>query len=114
MSQTTSIFANPGKNVTIAVQVLDGYGRSDGYGSPVVDWVRFPSGLMAADFPQAMTRIEQGVYAYTLSIPSGMSSVGTFIVSASYSDPLDQSLTKFELFLINVALPFGNSSVSPA
>jgi hypothetical protein len=109
---TTAIFANPGQKVTLAVQVLDGYGaRTDGY-IPSVNNIYFPNLSTAAGFPIVMTRIETGLYVYQLTIPAGAASVGTFLANVKFLDP-STGYTIWQLFQINVALPFGNSSVSP-
>lgn len=111
---TIALFANPGQTITLSVQVLDGYGaRADGYQEPTVDFIRMPNGTFAAGYPSSMTIVETGVYIHSVTLPSGASGLGTYIVSATWPHP-DTGMFQGELFMINVSLPFGNSSVSPA
>lgn len=115
---TTSLFANPGQTITLAVQILDSDdsrvdGYQDGYQGPTIDFIRLPSGSNASGYPMEMTRIDTGLYIHSLILPSGTSGVGTYIVSASWNHP-DTEAEQYELFIITVAMPFGNSSVFPA
>lgn len=110
---TVSLFANPGQTVTLAVQVLDGYGeRADGYSAPVVDFIQLPNGSMSDLYPENTTSVAEGVFKHSFTIPFGISAVGTYLASISWQDP-DTGAPKYELFLIHVALPFGASTVSP-
>lgn len=109
----TSIAANPGQSVGIVNQVLDANGeRVDGY-IPQIDYVINPSGTMQSGFPANMTKESTGVYSLNVNIPSGITAVGTYIVSTSWTKP-GTALTQYKVYLINVHLPFGVSSVSPA
>ena len=112
MSNAIPIFANPGQTVRLTVQVLDGYGnRSDGY-VPQVTKVFFPDLSIAAGYPQAMTRIDVGLYVHGLVIPTGPESLGTFVASVQ-SQVVGTGAPDWQVFSIQVARPFGNSSVSP-
>lgn len=107
-----SIFTNPGQNVSLVCQVINNNGtRVDGY-APSVESVIFPDLVYAAGFPQTMQRIGVGLYLYSLVIPTGPTSLGTFIASIRWTHP-DTSALVYQLNQIQVALPFGNSSVSP-
>lgn len=109
---TTSLSANPGQTVTIAIQVVDGGGvLHDGYQAPTVDFIQMPSGSNAAGYPIAMSEITKGIWQHAFTIPSGLTAVGSYVVSCSWPHP-DSGLFQNELFIINVALPFGNASVS--
>jgi hypothetical protein len=109
---STSIFSNPGQTVRLVVQVLDSYGnRSDGY-VPLVTSVYFPNLSLASGYPIAMTRIDTGLYIHGLTLPTGNSSLGTYIANV-YSKEVGSGLIKWEVFQIQVARPFGNSSVVP-
>lgn len=115
MSSTNPIplFANPGQTVVLTIQTVDSSGaRVDGY-TPTVMEVLFPDLSAATGFPVAMTRVGTGLYTYQLSIPSGTSGLGTFTVSTRFTDPSVASGVKWDVFSINVSLPFGNSSVTP-
>ena len=114
MSQAIPLFANPGQVVTLAVQTLDGYGdRQDGY-VPEITSVYFPDRSLTQGFPAPMVRIEKGLYVYYLNLTAeDMSMVlGTFIVNAFYSQP-GTGNPVWQVFTVNVARPFGNSSASP-
>jgi len=109
----TSISANPGQIVDLAVQVIDGYGaRVDGYVPQVISVFTPPLGAAATGFPAAMDRIGVGLYSFSLSIPAGSTSLGTYIASTLHTNPVTNGQI-WEIHTIHVALPFGNSSVSP-
>ncbi len=111
---TSAISANPGQTVTLAIQVIDGAGvLGDGYQDPTVDFVRLPNGTLAAGYPVGMTEITQGIWVHSLVIPTGWTAQGTYVVSCSWPKPGTAAMQN-QLFIIHVALPFGNSSVSPA
>jgi hypothetical protein len=111
---TSAISANPGQTVTLAIQVVDSTGvLGDGYQDPTVDFVRLPNGSYATGLPIGMTEIRQGIWIHSLVIPTGWTAQGTYVVSCSWPDP-GTSVMQNQLFIVHVALPFGNSSVSPA
>lgn len=109
----TQMNANPGQTVSVTTQVMNADGeRVDGY-VPQIDYIIDPAGAMSAGFPLAMTRETVGVYSSGVSIPTGILAIGTYIVSVSWTRP-GTALTQYEVFLINVALPFGTASATPA
>src|SRR5690606_28306060 len=109
----TSLFTNPGQNVSLVIQTVDSDGaRVDGY-IPVVESVIFPDLSSATSYPQVMERIDVGLYIHLLAIPAGPTSLGTFIASMRWVHP-STNLTTYALTQIQVAMPFGNSNVSPA
>jgi hypothetical protein len=109
----TSIFASPGQNVSLVVQTTDFNGsRVDGY-MPNVESVIFPDLSSASGYPQNMQRIDTGLYMHVLTIPTGVVSLGTFIVSMRWVHP-NTGLIVYSLAQIQVAMPFGNSNVAPA
>ncbi len=104
------INANPNQTISIVAFSTDGYGyAADGYQTASLDYVRLPSGGLAAGYPQAMTRLSLGTYSISITLPSA---IGTYMVDTSYADPVSGQL-KNDLYLINVSRPFGNTSVSP-
>lgn len=112
MNPSIPIFANPGQTVSLVSQVVDGYGaRVDGY-VPQVTSVLMPDQTVASGFPLSMTRLDTGLYAAQIQIPSGSSSVGTFIASVLYTDPSTGGPV-WQVYQITVALPFGNASFTP-
>lgn len=113
-SACASLFANPGQTVTLAIQVTDDSGvLGDGYQDPTVDFVRLPNGTTAGSYPLSMTEITQGIWIHSLVLPTGASATGSYIVSCSWPEPVSGNMQN-QLFIVHVALPFGNSSVSPA
>ena len=109
----TAIFANPGQDVTLVIQTLDGYGtRADGYAAPQIDFIITQTATLAG-FPQPMNSIGTGLYSRVISIAAGLTSLGTTIVSVSWPKPTT-GVTQHEVFIIHVALPFGNTTVIPA
>lgn len=107
-----SLFANPGQTITVVIQVVDFDGvLQDGYQAPTVDFVEMPSGGFAAGYPMSMTEITLGIWQQQIIIPSGKNGVGSYVVSCSWPHP-DTDLLQNEIFIVNVALPFGNTSVS--
>jgi len=111
---TVAIFANPGQVITLPMQSLDGYGaRVDGY-VPQIMSIFLPSSSFASGYPVFMTRIDTGFYISRITIPTGASALGSYIVSILYDDPADPDNHEiWKIFQINCSLPFGNSSVSP-
>ena len=108
-----SLYANPGQTVTLVVQTTDGYGdRIDGY-VPRIENVYFPTLTTAAGYPRSMNRLELGVYYYNVQLPSDSTALGTFIINIFYRQP-GSNAPVWEVFTIQVARAFGNSSVSPA
>lgn len=71
----------------------------DGY-IPTIDQVYLPNFSLASGFPQNMTLLTAGIYKYTLTLPT--STIGTFIVVASYESNIAHVVKK-EVFLINVS-----------
>jgi hypothetical protein len=112
---TIALNSSPGRTVTLAVQVVDGYGaRADGYQSPSVEFVRLPNGANAAGFPVAMTRIDLGLYIHSITLPTGSTAIGTYLAQIVWPHP-ESGIFQSELYLINVQTSGGsNSSVSPA
>lgn len=117
MGAGTNIFANTGQLIRLVVQTLDGYSdgyegngnRVDGY-VPVVQSVIFPDLSLAAGYPQAMTRLQTGLYAHGLQLPTGADALGTYIASVYWEE---RGQPKWEAFAIHVARPFGISAVTP-
>ena len=110
---TVGLFANPGQTIVLAVEVLNSQNsRLDGY-APTLDFVRDPSGGDLVGFPAAMVRDSVGLYNLGVDIPTGVTAIGTYIASASWAHP-NTTETQYQLFLINVALPFGTASATPA
>lgn len=105
--------ATPGQTITLSIQVLDGYGsRNDGYAAPEIDFVLTPALSYASGYPISMSRIDTGVFIRQMTFGQSSSVIGTYIISCSWLHPTT-GYTQYELFMINVGLPFGNSTVFP-
>lgn len=104
-----TISCNPGATIYLPQQVTDGYGRIDDF-VPTIDYVVTPSGGFLSGYPLTMTRLDVGLYRGAVTIPSGLSGIGSYIASISWDSPEG---TQYEVFLINAFLPFGTASVSP-
>lgn len=106
---TTYIYANPGQLVKIVTQTTtaDGY-RDDGY-IPAVTSVVLPDSTLAAGYPINMTKVDTGLYSLSLQIPTGYSSLGSYIVSVYFENPA----ANWQTFVVNVARPFGASAAAP-
>lgn len=86
------------------------YGARVDVSTPQVMSIYFPDRSYSEGFPQTMTRLETGLYFYDIIIPTGLTSLGTFIASTMHTEGNN---TVWNTFIINVARPFGNSSASP-
>ena len=112
MSQILSF--SPGQQVTIFLEVKDGYGsRIDSPSLPVVSKIIFPALTLAASYPQDMIKIETGLYYYQFALPTGASAVGNYLVDVSYINPENDAINN-QLYHIIVNAPFGNFSASVA
>jgi hypothetical protein len=110
MGVATYIFANTGQLVRLVVQTKDGYSTLvDGY-VPVIQSVMFPDLSLAAGYPQSMTRLDLGLYAHGLQLPTGADALGTYIAQVYWEE---NGESRNEVFAINVARPFGISAASP-
>lgn len=107
-----TLFFSPGQQVTIFLEIKDGYGsRVDSPTLPFVSKVIFPALTLAADYPQDMIPVETGLYYYQLVLPTGASSVGSYLVDVSYVNPETGGINT-QLYQILVSAPFGNFSAS--
>jgi hypothetical protein len=126
MGTTKYIFANTGQLVRLVIQTLDSNGdRVDGY-IPVVQNVIFPDFSVPVGYPCQMIQAYitgdgyvpgvdgdgyvSGLYTHNLLIPTGITALGTYIANVYWED---NGQPQWDVFAINVARPFGNSSVSP-
>lgn len=112
MGQVLSYF--PGQMVTIWLQTLDGYTglRADPISSPMVNRIILPSFTLAAGYPQAMTRLDIGLYYSQFKLPVGAVSIGSYLIDVSYSaiNALDGYVggTNYALYELVVTAPYGN------
>ena len=108
----TILYQSPGQIVTIFLETADngvrydGYGYFDGYYGPTVDRIILPSLTLASNYPQPMIRIDTGLYYYNFTLPTGASSIGSYIVDVSYFT--DQSQLFLKAYQVTVTAPSGN------
>ena len=109
---TLSLNANPGQTVLLVVETKNSDGeRVDGY-TPTLNFLRNPSGVNILT-NTTMTNISTGLYQVSVTIPSGITAIGSYVGSASWIHPTT-TLTQYEAYVINVQLAFGIASVTPA
>jgi len=105
---------NPGQQVTVVLQTLDSNGtRVDGYSTPIVNRIIMPNLTLSPVYPVVMSRLDTGLYIHTFTLPSGASSVGTYIVDIFWTDATTMK-TKNEIYQVIVKAPSGQFSASPA
>ena len=104
---------NPGQEVTILLEILDSTGaRVDGYSLPIVSNVFFPDLTTSTLYPAVMSRLTTGLYYHKFKLPSGASTVGTYIVDLTWADELNN--IKNGIYQVVVTAPYGQYSVSSA
>lgn len=108
----TELYYFPGQKATVFLETLDGYGiRADGYtnpdGYPVITRVIFPDLSLAANFPKNMVKLDVGLYFFQFTLPTGATSVGSYLVDGYYNRP-GTSTYSTALWQILVTAPFGN------
>ncbi len=104
----------PGQIATIFLEVTDGYNhvRLDSTTTPKVMQVIYPDLSLASGFPQNMTKIDSGLYTFQFTIPTGASSVGSYLLDVQYTSPLTQGgdsgndLSR-KIYQLIVNAPFG-------
>lgn len=112
MIQTLNYF--PGQLAVVWLETLDGYGtRADPPALPTITRIIFPGFTLASGYPQAMTRLDVGLYYGTFTLPTGGASVGNYLVDTAYLDPDGDGYTYNRAFQIVVSAPYGNYSILP-
>ena len=111
MGSANYIFANTGQFVQLVVQTLDGYdgARVDGY-VPIVQSLYYPDLSVGLGYPQSMNRVDVGLYAFGVQLPTGADALGTYIASVYWEEIGNP---KWASIAINCARPFGISTVCP-
>jgi hypothetical protein len=116
MDQT--LLYTPGQKVTIFLEVknVDGY-RTNSLTTPVVtrifqfalvDGYSLFDGYLKTDgYQQPMTEIVAGLYFAQVTLPKMASSVGSYLVDVSYTDPIS-TFPAVHTYQIIVTAPFGN------
>jgi len=107
------INAQPGMKVNLFAETLDGYGeRSDGYGSaPIVESIYNPLFQSAVGTPAPMTKLETGLWYFSLTMPSGLAALGTYFCSIYYLN--ENGFKNYQNYLIQCSSPFGVAQAIP-
>lgn len=104
---TTTLSYFPGQLVTFFQEIIDVNGvRIDGYAAPIVSRIIFPAFTLASGYPQSMTKLDTGLYYAQFTLPTGASSIGSYLVDITYTNP-SNSLTNHNIYQIVVTAPFG-------
>lgn len=116
MSNILSYF--PGQKVTVIHQVfnLDGYRSdgylTDGYSAPIIARIVFPDFSLAVGYPQAMTKLDTGLYSFSFTLPIGAVSIGLYFVDIYWYHPNTLSLQQ-DIVQVVVTAPFGTYTALP-
>jgi len=103
----------PGQTATIFLQTLDGYGnRADPDQPPSILRVIFPGFTLASGYPKSMNRLDLGLYYAQFTIPTGGTSVGSYLIDVFYDNPSDGYGPGHELYQLIVQASFGNFSTT--
>jgi hypothetical protein len=112
---------SPGQQATIIYQVLNAAGERtdafDGYGGnpgtpPTITRIIFPNLSLAGGYPQAMTRLDVGLFTFQFTLPILATSVGSYIVDILYYNPDSPNQYKNDLVQVICTAPFGQYSAS--
>lgn len=106
MTQSLSYY--PGYEATIFLETKDGYGvRQDSATQPTVTQIIFPDMSLSDGYPQDLTKIETGLYYFKFTLPTGASSVGSYLVDVSFTNPANNEINT-ATYQVIVTVPFGN------
>lgn len=109
---TQIIQHSPGQQVTIMLETTNSINeRISPTTAPNIDKILTPSLTELDGYPQAMTELYVGLYYFQFTLPSGASSVGTYVVDTSWVNPSTSATIK-NVFLIVVSAPYGIYSVT--
>ena len=108
----------PGQTASIFLEVTDGYSnvRVDTVFTPSVLKIIMPDLSLSSGYPKNMTRLGLGLYTFQFIIPSGASSIGSYLLDVSYRSPFKAGGNSgddisYEAYQIIVNAPYGNFSV---
>ena len=106
-----TLFYSPGMEATVLLEVTDGYSnvRQDSLTTPAVYIIK-PDLSLLDGYVQYMDRIGTGLYVFKFTIPSGGTSVGTYIADISYTDP--EGYNSNSTVQIVVSAPYGIYNIS--
>lgn len=111
---TQVFYYSPGQFVTIVLETFNATGsREDSSSLPLVTRVILPSLTLAANYPQEMIKLDTGLYYYKFILPTGATSIGTYIVDVSYIDPVSSEI-KNVAYQVVVTAVTGNFGLNSA
>ena len=110
---------SPGQVATIFLEVTDGYSnvRMDSLITPSIERIFYPDLSLADGYPQDMTRLDVGLYVFQLTLPSGASAVGSYLIDVIYRSPITAGGdpgddVNYAAYQIIVNAPFGNYGIT--
>jgi hypothetical protein len=111
---TPTLYYDSGQEATVTLETdyRDGYGALIDPLTPVVAGVLLPDMTAMDGFPIDMTRVgnEVGTFYAKFWMPTGLTSVGTYLCIVRWVDPLTMYERK-QTYQIVIGVPFGNASV---
>lgn len=106
------LFHSPGQTATLFLELTDGYGgRVDAPELPTIDRVFLPNLTTASNYPQNMNQLDTGLYYFRLTLPTGATAVGSYLVDASFVNPITLYTNSISYQII-VTAPYGIYSVT--
>lgn len=94
------IYATPKQVLTLFFEVFNStQQRADSPSDPLITSIYNPNFDLLDGYPAAMTNINVGLYSFTMTMPTGPTAVGTYIISIIWKDPdtSDQKQTHYQI-----------------
>jgi hypothetical protein len=103
--------ASPGTQCTVFLETFNGLARANCVTLPSVVQILFPNLVPASGYPQFFTHIGTGLYTFAFSLPTGATSVGSYLVDVTWPDPATGNPAQ-TYYQVIVSAPRGNYSVT--
>lgn len=100
------LYYSPGQKATIYLETKDGYQRISSPELPILEFLYLPDGTKSKDYPESLTLLEDGIYYINIVLPSGGTSVGSYLADIKYVHPTTLEIMH-ELTHIIVTAPYG-------
>ena len=105
LAENTVIYASPKQSLDFIFEVTNANNiRVDSPTLPMVNKIFKPDFSLLDGYPASMTKIDTGLYSFTLTLPIGLSNVGSFIVDIAWTNP-DNLMTNKTFYQIISRLP---------
>lgn len=112
----------PGQTATFFLETKDGYGaRANSVTTPIVtrvfafniaDGYNLLDGYLTTDgYEQPTTKMDTGLYFVEMTFPKNASSIGSYLVDLTYTDPASSRLTT-QTYQVVINAPYGNYSAT--